>query len=173
MPPSVSLLREARGPGASGSCLPSSLGHHRLASGPSSLGQPFPPQFPCPWQFPPPPNLPNRLFYNVFQAFPRSMADEVAWDDLVVSNDEFAELRRLVDQEEHSYRINWLDHETLDRLYVMVFPDGSLTVPSGGSYLSYGPFLAVDDLEALLEQTRFDAVKHRRHSRGWSRRTGD
>jgi MoaA/NifB/PqqE/SkfB family radical SAM enzyme len=113
--------------------------------------------------------MPNRLFYNVFQAFPRSMADDVAWDRLVVSAEEFAGLRAEVERRRHRFRINWLDHGTLDRLYVMVFPDGSLTVPSGGRYLDYGPFLEVEDLEALLARTDFDAPKHRRHSKGWSR----
>jgi MoaA/NifB/PqqE/SkfB family radical SAM enzyme len=113
--------------------------------------------------------MPNRLFYNVFQAFPRSMAEDVAWDRLVVAADEFAALRTEVERHPHRFRINWLDHGTLDRLYVMVFPDGSLTVPSGGRYLDYGPFLEVEDLEALLARTDFDAPKHRRHSRGWSR----
>ena len=113
--------------------------------------------------------MPNRLFYNVFQAFPRSMADDVAWDGLVVTAEEFAALRAAVERRSHAFRINWLDHGTLDRLYVMVFPDGSLTVPSGGRYLDYGPFLEVEDLEGLLARTDFDAPKHLRHSKGWSR----
>jgi MoaA/NifB/PqqE/SkfB family radical SAM enzyme len=113
--------------------------------------------------------MPNRFFYNVFQAFPRSMADDVAWDALVVTPEEFAALRAEVERRPHRFRINWLDHGTLDRLYVMVFPDGSLTVPSGGRYLDYGPFLEVGDLEELLTRTDFDAPKHQRHSKGWSR----
>ncbi len=113
--------------------------------------------------------LPNRLFYNVFQAFPRSMSDDVVWDDLVVDDAAFAAARAVIERTDHPYQINWLDHSTLDRLYVMIFPDGSLTVPAGGDYLSYGPFLEIDDLEAVLERTRFDAAKHRRHSRGWSK----
>ena len=112
--------------------------------------------------------MPNRFFYNVFQAFPRAMS-EVDWDALVVTDAEFDELRRSVEAEPHSFPIHWLDHRTLDRLYVMIFPDGSLTVPVGGEYLDYGPFLEVTDLEALLERTDFDAPKHRRHAQGWSR----
>jgi sulfatase maturation enzyme AslB (radical SAM superfamily) len=111
----------------------------------------------------------NRLFYNVFQAFPRSMSADVNWEGLVVTDAEFAELRRSIEARPHRFPINWLDHGTLDRLYVMVFPDGSLTVPSGGSYVNYGPFLEVEDLDELLGDTDFDAAKHRRHSRGWSR----
>jgi len=111
---------------------------------------------------------PNRLFYNVFQAFPRAMAD-VDWDALVVSDAAFDSVRSVVEAGTHGVRINWLSHETLDRLYVMVFPDGSLTVPAGPDYLNYGPFLAVEDLEALLARTDFDAPKHERHPRGWSR----
>lgn len=113
--------------------------------------------------------LPGRLFYNVFQAFPRSMDPDVAWDELVVSNDEFSALRDGVEAEPHDYTINWLGHETLDRLYAMVFPDGTFTVPSGSRFRNYGPFLEVEDLDALLNETDFDAPKHQRHARGWSR----
>ena len=54
--------------------------------------------------------LPGRLFYNVFQAFPRSMDPEVAWDEMVVDDASFAQLRRRVDATPHDYRINCLGH---------------------------------------------------------------
>ncbi|NIS78848.1 MAG: radical SAM protein [Anaerolineales bacterium] len=114
--------------------------------------------------------MPNRLFYNVFQAFPRAM-NENDWDEIVVSDEAFNELRKKVEATPHAYRINWLDHKTLDRLYVMIFPDGTLTVPSGPDYLNYGPFLEIVDLEALLDRTDFDAPKHLHHSRGWEKST--
>jgi MoaA/NifB/PqqE/SkfB family radical SAM enzyme len=110
----------------------------------------------------------NRLFYNVFQAFPRSMA-ECDWEGLLVDDEAFSKLRQTVESSPHRFQINWLDHDTLDRLYVMVFPDGTLSVPSGADYLNYGPFLMVDDLDALLGRTDFDAPKHQRHSRGWNK----
>ena len=110
--------------------------------------------------------LKNRFFYNLFQTFPRSMTSR-EWDELVVSDEEFGALRDKIDVDSVSFTINWLTHETLDRLYVMVFPDGTLTVPSGGEYRSYGPFLDVRDLDALLLETEFDAEKHLRHARGW------
>lgn len=113
--------------------------------------------------------LPGRLFYNVFQAFPRSMAPNVDWPQMIVTDDEFAALRADVEATPHAYRINWLGHETLDRLYAMVFPDGSLTVPSGGEFRNYGPFLEIDDVTELLDRTDFDAPKHHRHAEGWSR----
>lgn len=113
--------------------------------------------------------MPGRLFYNVFQAFPRSMDPDVSWAEIVVGDDEFAALRAKVETVPHSFRINWLSHDTLDRLYVMVFPDGSLTVPSGGDFRNFGRFLDVDDLEGLLSRTDFDALKHQIHARGWSR----
>jgi len=62
--------------------------------------------------------MPNRFFYNVFQAFPRSMGDAVDWEALVVSDTGFAALRDRVEADLHDFRINWLSHETLDRLYV-------------------------------------------------------
>ncbi len=110
---------------------------------------------------------PNRMFYNVFQAYPRSMG-RVEWDTLVVSEEEFAALRARVG--ESSLRINWLSHETLDRLYVMIFPDGRLTVPSGSRFTDYGPFLGIADLDAFLAATDFDAAKHARHAQGWDAR---
>lgn len=110
---------------------------------------------------------PNRLFYNVFQAYPRSMG-QVDWSALVVTAEEFAELRARVG--EASFRINWLGHETLDRLYVMIFPDGRVTVPSGSRFSDFGPFLELRDLDALLTRSDFDAPKHAHHSRGWGRR---
>ena len=116
--------------------------------------------------------LPGRLFYNVFQAFPRSMDPEVNWGEMVVSDRQFAALRERVEADPHPYRINWLGHETLDRLYVMVFPDGSLTVPVGSEFRNYGKFLEIEDLDELLGQTDFDAPKHRLHAEGWSRLEG-
>ncbi len=113
--------------------------------------------------------LPGRLFYNVFQAFPRSMSPDVPWSELVVDDAEFDALRRQVEAVPHSYRINFLDHGTLDKLYVMVFPDGTVTVPVGSEFRNYGPFLEVDDLDELLAGSGFDARKHHRHAVGWSR----
>ena len=115
------------------------------------------------------PRFPGRLFYNVFQAFPRSMDTEVDWDAMVVSDEEFASLRAQVEATQHDFRINWLSHETLDKLYVMVFPDGSLTVPSGSEFRNYGQFLEIDDLDEMLQRTDFDAPKHQLHSQGWTR----
>jgi len=114
--------------------------------------------------------MPNRLFYNVFQAFPRSMDASVPWESLLVSAAEFAALEEEIAARPHPFRINWLSHETLDRLYVMVFPDGSLVVPVGGSFRSLGPFLDVVDLDEALARADFDAAKHLRHSLGWSRK---
>lgn len=113
--------------------------------------------------------LPNRVFYNVFQAFPRSMAADVDWEGLVVTDAEFRALRDEVSEEEHLYSIHWLGHETLDKLYVMVFPDGSLTIPSGSEFGSYGDFLAIPDIDEFLRTTDFDAPKHQRHAAGWQR----
>jgi MoaA/NifB/PqqE/SkfB family radical SAM enzyme len=108
-----------------------------------------------------------RVFYNIFQAFPRAMSP-VEWKDLLVSKEEFAALEKQLSGNK-TLRINFLSHETLDRLYVMIFPDGSLTIPAGEDFLDYGQFLEIEDLEAILNKSRFDAAKHLRHSRGWSK----
>ncbi len=110
---------------------------------------------------------PNRVFYNVFQAFPRSMDPDVSWEELVVTGGEFTALCERVMVT--SVKINWLDHDTLDRLYVMVFPDGSLTIPAGSRFAFYGDFLAIDDLDEVLERAEFDIEKHRHHAEGWGK----
>lgn len=108
-----------------------------------------------------------RVFYNIFQAFRRAMF-EVNWDELIVSDREFSDLRERL-KTRSTVRVNLLDHQTLDRLYVMIFPDGSLVIPRGSDYPSYGPFLDIEDLDAVLQASRFDSEKHLRHSRGWVR----
>jgi MoaA/NifB/PqqE/SkfB family radical SAM enzyme len=108
-----------------------------------------------------------RVFYNIFQTFPRSMQPR-EWEELMISDGEFAALEgQLAGQA--NIRLNFLSHATLDRLYVMVFPDGNLVVPSGPDFLAYGPFLEIQDLDAVLAASQFDAAKHRRHSRGWEK----
>jgi MoaA/NifB/PqqE/SkfB family radical SAM enzyme len=110
-----------------------------------------------------------RVFYNIFQAFPRSMAPR-QWDELLVTEEEFLALKEQI-AGHTQIRINFLNHETLDRLYVMIFPDGGLIIPGGSNFLSYGPFLGIDDLEAVITSSQFDVAKHFRHSLGWSKKT--
>jgi sulfatase maturation enzyme AslB (radical SAM superfamily) len=108
-----------------------------------------------------------RVFYNVFQAFPRAMFD-VEWGELLVSAGEFGALRQELGCPA-DVQVNLLDHATLDRLYMMIFPDGSLVVPTGAEFHSYGRFLDLADLNEVLDQSRFEWEKHLRHSRGWSK----
>ena len=108
-----------------------------------------------------------RVFYNVFQAFPRAMFS-VKWEKLVVTGEEFASLRRQVGKGKNIL-INFLDHDTLDKLYVMVFPDGSMVIPKGSDYLNFGPFLGIQDFEHALNASMFDSAKHLRHSQGWGK----
>jgi len=110
----------------------------------------------------------NRVFYNIFQTFPRAMKP-VTWDEWLVSDRQFRQLRRVVRAIRPRIRINFLSKRTLDRLYVMVFPDGSLVIPHGPAYASFGAFLQVKDLGAILARSRFDAVRHRRHASGWQK----
>jgi MoaA/NifB/PqqE/SkfB family radical SAM enzyme len=109
----------------------------------------------------------SRVFYNVFQAFPRAMFN-AHWEKMLVSDGEFSQLKEQVGVKAN-FRINYLSHATLDRLYFMVFPDGSLTVPKGAEYLNFGPFLEVGDYEQVLKDSQFDSAKHMRHSRGWGK----
>jgi len=108
-----------------------------------------------------------RVFYNIFQAFPRAMFS-VKWEKLIVSDDEFADLKNQVSAK-RNIRINFLSHATLDKLYVMVFPNGNMTIPKGAEYLNFGPFLDVANFEQVLKASQFDSAKHMRHSRGWGK----
>ncbi|MGE5221311.1 MAG: radical SAM protein [Omnitrophica WOR_2 bacterium] len=109
-----------------------------------------------------------RVFYNLFQAFPRAMFS-AKWEKLIVSNAEFSSLAPKIGTPAN-ISINFLDHNTLDRLYLMVFPDGSMIIPSGSDYLNFGPFLEVKDFEQSIQASQFDTAKHLRHSLGWERR---
>ncbi len=109
-----------------------------------------------------------RVFYNIFQAFPRAMF-EVEWDELLVSDEEFADLEERL-RDTSRVRVNFLTHATLDRLYMMIFPDGSLVIPCGREFPSYGAFLEITDFETVLEKSRFAWERHLRHSQGWVRR---
>ena len=103
------------------------------------------------------------------QAFPRAMFS-VKWEKLVITDDEFHSLAGQISTPEYIH-VNYLDHKTLDKLYVMVTPDGSMIVPMGSDYLNYGPFLDVEDFDQALRDSQFDSAKHLRHSRGWGKKT--
>jgi len=106
-----------------------------------------------------------RVFYNIFQTFPRSQT-EVDWKKLIVSNKEFVILKRKLSGR-RKIRINFLDHKTLDKLYLMIFPNGNLVIPEGENFSSFGPFLEKKDLNIVIKQSKFDSQKHLRHSKGW------
>ena len=108
-----------------------------------------------------------RVFYNVFQAFPRSMG-QVEWENLLVTNEQFLDMKSRV-KRGNLEAVNFLDHDTLDKLYLMVFPDGKLVVPRGSEFPSYGQFLEIDDFETIVQDSRFDSKKHLRHSKGWQK----
>lgn len=111
----------------------------------------------------------NRVFYNIFQTFPRAMK-EVNWEEWLVSDEEFSLLRHKIQRARFKIKINFLSTRTLDKLYVLIFPDGHLVVPSGPSYTSLGKFLEIEDLEAVLGRSEFAAAKHLRHSKRWQKR---
>ena len=82
-----------------------------------------------------------RVFYNIFQTFPRSQ-NEVKWKELIVNNREFGILKRKLSGRK-KIRINFLDHKTLDKLYLMIFPNGHLVIPEGENFNSFGSFLEI------------------------------
>jgi MoaA/NifB/PqqE/SkfB family radical SAM enzyme len=109
-----------------------------------------------------------RMFYNIFQTFPRSL-NEVDWKELVVTNREFATLKRTLSRN-RKVRINFLDHKTLDKLYLMIFPNGNLVIPEGENFKSFGSFLENKDLNAVIKKSKFDSQKHLIHSKGWRKK---
>jgi MoaA/NifB/PqqE/SkfB family radical SAM enzyme len=108
-----------------------------------------------------------RVFYNIFQAFPRSM-DPPDWEELLVTDEEFSALKQKITGKE-KITVNFLDHETLDRLYVMIFPDGSLVIPKRSEFYTYGKFLEIENFNEVLESSNFDSPKHLAHSKKWKK----
>jgi pyruvate-formate lyase-activating enzyme len=110
----------------------------------------------------------NRVYFNLFQTFPRSMLPR-QWDGLLVSDAEFSRLALNVRALGLRVRVHILTRATLDRIYVMVFPDGSLVVPSGAHYHNLGRFLDIPDVNAALAESDFAAAKHLVHSVKWDK----
>lgn len=108
-----------------------------------------------------------RVFYNIFQAFPRSM-QTVEWDEILLRNEEFIELKNKLPKPQ-KISINYLSHEVLDKLYLMIFPNGNLVIPKGNEFLSYRQFLDIENYENIIEKSQFDSAKHLRHSQGWEK----
>jgi MoaA/NifB/PqqE/SkfB family radical SAM enzyme len=106
-----------------------------------------------------------RVFYNIFQTFPRSYS-EVNWKELVVSSRKFSALKRKLSGR-NKIKVNFLSHSTLDKLYLMVFPKGNLVIPEGENFTSLGSFLKINNLDEVVKRSKFDSRKHLRHSKGW------
>jgi MoaA/NifB/PqqE/SkfB family radical SAM enzyme len=109
-----------------------------------------------------------KVFYNIFQTFPRSYS-EVKWEELVVSYRAFGALKRKLSGKRR-IKLNFLDHKTLDKLYLMIFPNGNLVIPEGEQFTSFGPFLEIEDINEVVKQSRFDSQKHLNHSKDWSKK---
>ena len=108
-----------------------------------------------------------RVFYNIFQVFPRSMG-EVNWKEILVSNTQFSSLKRkLVGRKK--IKINFLDHNTLDKLYLMIFPNGNLIIPEGKKFNDFGLFLEIDDINKIIKKSNFESSKHLKHSKRWEK----
>lgn len=113
-------------------------------------------------------NTGARVFYNIFQTFPRSLG-KVDWNELVVSNGSFRALKRKLAGRK-KIKINFLDHKTLDKLYLMIFPNGNLVIPEGGNFTSFGSFLEIENISEVIKQSEFETAKHLSHSKGWTKR---
>ncbi len=111
---------------------------------------------------------PNRVHYNVFNIYPRAMRD-VDWDTYLLSEEEFRSLADLP-RDVEGVTVNFLSRETLDALYVLIFPDGGLYLPIGPEYVRLGLFLEVEDLDAAVKSAGFQAEKHLAHARAWAGR---
>ncbi|MFN8498516.1 MAG: radical SAM protein [Anaerolineae bacterium] len=110
----------------------------------------------------------NRVFYNVFQVFPRSW-EPCNWDGLTVSDAAWAAMVEQVETRRFRIRINFLSTKVLDQLYVLILPDGGLYVPSGPTYHYFGQVLDIDNIDAILSASTFDSIKHLAHSKAWRR----
>ena len=110
----------------------------------------------------------NRVFYNVFQVFPRAW-EPCDWDGLLVLDRDWEAMVDAVQSLEFGIRINFLSTAVLDRLYVLILPDGGLYVPSGPDYHYFGPLLDIDNLDTILRASDFDSIKHLRHSQAWGK----
>jgi MoaA/NifB/PqqE/SkfB family radical SAM enzyme len=111
--------------------------------------------------------LPNRVFYNIFNTYPRAMKD-VDWDVYLLTDDEFQDLRGQA-REISGFVVNFLSRKVLDALYVLIFPNGHLYLPVGRDYVKLGRFLDIQDLDAALATAGFDSERHLLHSKGWSK----
>ncbi len=111
----------------------------------------------------------SKVFYNLFQTFPRSLG-EVDWNKFVVSSRSFGALKRKLSGR-RKIKINFLDHNTLDKLYLMIFPNGNLVIPEGEKFACFGSFLEIEDINEVIKQSKFEAAKHLRHSKGWGKRS--
>jgi len=108
------------------------------------------------------------VFYNIFQTFPRS-SGEVDWRELIVSKRVFTALKRKLSGRK-KIRVNFLDHGTLDKLYLMIFPNGNLIIPEGDKFTKFGQFLEIKDINTIIKQSRFESHKHLKHSKRWGKR---
>jgi len=53
----------------------------------------------------------------------------------------------------------------------MIFPNGNLVIPVGKNFTSFGAFLKIEDINVVIKQSKFEAAKHLRHSKGWGKRS--
>jgi hypothetical protein len=66
-------------------------------------------------------------------------------------------------------KINFLDHTTLDKLYLVIFPNGNLVIPEGDNFTSLGSLLKIEDINRVINQSIFETTKHLRHLKIWAK----
>jgi MoaA/NifB/PqqE/SkfB family radical SAM enzyme len=115
------------------------------------------------------PTLPNRLSVDIYQVHPSSTRD-ADWAGLVVSDDQFADLRNDVEVGRRGYLLRWLDRHVLEGVRLTILPNGRLAVAAAGQIHDLGPFIEIRDLDAALTGSGFDAARHLEHAQMWSSR---
>jgi MoaA/NifB/PqqE/SkfB family radical SAM enzyme len=115
------------------------------------------------------PSLPNRFSVDITQVHPAAGQD-VDWANLVVSDDQFANLRANVEADRRAYRIRWLDRRAVEGLRLTILPDGRLVAAAEGQVHDLGPIVGIRDLDTALPGSGIDAARHLAHTQTWSSR---
>ncbi len=96
-----------------------------------------------------------RVRHEVYKAFRRNTL-LARWRDLVVRDEEFTALHGRV-RAGGAVPVEFVDHGTLERARMVIFPDGRLVIPQSHRHHTYDRLLEISDLEACLKVSRISA----------------